>query len=81
MNHQKENFITCFHYIHQNPLMAKLVSRLEDWDYSSFKDYAGLRDGKLCRKDLANTYCDYQPDNFMAKSYEPAEKKLIAFIK
>jgi len=41
-SHQ-DYFRTCFHYIHQNPLVAKLVSRLEDWEYSSFKDYAGLR--------------------------------------
>lgn len=37
----------CFHYIHQNPLRAKLVTKMEDWEYSSFKDYAALRKGTL----------------------------------
>jgi putative transposase len=37
----------CFHYIHQNPLRASLVAKMEDWDYSSFKDYTGLRKGTL----------------------------------
>ncbi len=37
----------CFHYIHQNPLKAKLVAKMEDWEYSSFKDYTGLRKGIL----------------------------------
>ena len=33
---------TAFHYIHQNPIKALLVKRLEDWRFSSFPDYAGL---------------------------------------
>ena len=39
---------SCFQYIHQNPLAARLVDRLEDWAFSSFLDYIGLRDGTLC---------------------------------
>ena len=27
----------CFHYIHQNPMKAGLVSRLEDWEFSSLQ--------------------------------------------
>jgi hypothetical protein len=45
--------IKCFFYIHQNPLRAGLVKRLEDWKFSSFRDYAGFRNGKLCNKELA----------------------------
>ena len=37
----------CFHYLHQNPLKAKLVLKMEDWEYSSFKDYVGLRKSTL----------------------------------
>ncbi len=44
---------TCFHYIHQNPLSAGLVNLMEEWEFSSYKDYAGLRDGTLCKKVLA----------------------------
>ena len=77
---QQDYFINCFHYIHQNPLIANLVSRLEDWEYSSFKDCAGLRDGKLCQNDLAALYCGYQPDNFISKSYELVNKKIIEFF-
>jgi len=42
----------CFDYIHQNPVKAKLVKNVTDWQFSSAKDYAGLRDGKLINKDL-----------------------------
>ncbi|MEQ9301016.1 MAG: hypothetical protein RIF33_20750 [Cyclobacteriaceae bacterium] len=44
-----ENYpFICFNYIHQNPLSAGLVQKLEDWEFSSFRDYAGLRAGTLC---------------------------------
>jgi putative transposase len=32
-------------YIHQNPVRARLAKRLEDWKYSSYRDYLGLLDG------------------------------------
>ena len=41
---------TCFFYIHQNPLQANLVKDLNLWPYSSWLDYAGLRNGSLCNK-------------------------------
>ena len=34
-------------YIHLNPVRAGLVKRPEDWVYSSYLDYAGLRGGTL----------------------------------
>ena len=50
----KENYsITAFHYIHQNPVVAKLVSLEQEWIYSSFQDYTGIRKGTLCNKERA----------------------------
>jgi len=46
----------CFNYIHQNPTKAKLVKTNTDWEYSSAKDYARLRNGKLVDKELASKY-------------------------
>ncbi|MGB1217499.1 MAG: transposase, partial [Saprospiraceae bacterium] len=40
----------CFQYIHQNPVKAQLVTKAEEWIYSSAKDYAGLRKGTLCNQ-------------------------------
>lgn len=34
-------------YIHLNPAKAGLVSHTKDWAFSSYRDYVGLRDGKL----------------------------------
>jgi len=46
----------CFHYIHQNPVVAKLVEKTTDWEFSSARDYAGLRNGKLVNKEIAKQY-------------------------
>jgi REP element-mobilizing transposase RayT len=66
-----ENFFgaTVFHYIHQNPMKAGLVTKMEDWDYSSFKDYCGLRNGKLCNKSLAFQLLDLDTKTFYSDSY------------
>ncbi len=34
-------------YIHCNPVNAGLVNRAEDWAYSSYRDYIGMRNGTL----------------------------------
>ncbi len=46
----------CFNYIHQNPVKAKMVIKAEDYEFSSAKDYLGLREGKLIDKKLAEEY-------------------------
>ena len=67
---QNDYYFNCFHYIHQNPLVAFLVGKMEDWKYSSFKDYASLRNGTLCNKMLAAKFCSYEPKTFMETSYK-----------
>ncbi len=48
---EKINYIeSCFFYIHQNPVKAKLVASIKDWNYSSWLDYTGERNGTLCNK-------------------------------
>jgi len=63
--HQQQAF-TCFHYIHQNPLKATLVNKMEDWEFSSYQDYLGIRNGTLCNKQLAFELLDIpqEPDLF-----------------
>ena len=43
-----EYLLNCFIYIHQNPLKAGLVDKLESWKFSSYRDYCELRHGSLC---------------------------------
>lgn len=59
-----------FHYIHQNPYRAKLVEKMEDWEYSSFRDYCGLRNGTLCNKELAKSLLELNMKTFYEDSYK-----------
>lgn len=40
----------CFNYILYNPVKDKLVMKPEDWEFSSFADYIGNRNGSLISK-------------------------------
>jgi putative transposase len=46
-----EYLLNCFYYIHFNPLEARLVKKMEEWPYSSWQDYVGIRNGNLCDKE------------------------------
>jgi len=59
----------CLHYIHQNPMKAGLVKRMEDWEYSSFNDYCGNRNETICNKELASQLLDLNIDRFYDDSY------------
>ncbi|WP_245792594.1 2-amino-4-hydroxy-6-hydroxymethyldihydropteridine diphosphokinase [Tangfeifania diversioriginum] len=43
---------TCIEYVHQNPVYSGLVNNADEWEFSSFRDYIGLRKGKLIDYDL-----------------------------
>jgi len=55
--------LICFNYIHQNPVIGWLVKRLEDWEFSSFKDYIELRKGTLCSKEFTRKVLDLPESN------------------
>lgn len=55
--------LICFLYIHQNPVKAGLVPGLEDWAFSSFRDYAGIRNGTLCNIKLAKELLELPESN------------------
>lgn len=46
----------CFNYIHQNPVRAGLAKRPEEWEFSSAREYAGIRNGTLVNMELARQY-------------------------
>ncbi len=71
---------TAFQYIHQNPLKAALVLKLEDWEFSSFADYAGLRNGDLCNRDLAISLLELRMERFLQESYAELPDDLLQKI-
>ncbi len=42
---------------------------MEDWEYSSFRDYLGLRNGTLTNKELAIQLLDLDMNRFYEDSY------------
>lgn len=44
---EKEYPNVCFNYILNNPVKDGLVKRAEDWEFSSYSDLIGIRNGKL----------------------------------
>jgi REP element-mobilizing transposase RayT len=71
--------INCMHYIHQNPLKANLVLKMEDWPHSSFGIYTGLSNDSMCNKDLLLSLTDYDLLNFYTDSYRVIEENDIHF--
>ncbi|MFK7968948.1 MAG: transposase [Bacteroidia bacterium] len=50
-NNQYAN--TCLQYIHNNPVKAELSRRTTDWEYSSARDFAGLRRSSILNQNMA----------------------------
>jgi len=69
-----------FHYIHQNPWKAGLVSRIEDWEFSSFRDYCGFRKGNLCNMKVGFEELNIDRETIYDDSYntiDPDDLKII----
>ena len=70
----------CFQYIHQNPVKAGLVERMENWEFSSFKDYAGFRNGTLCNQLLARQLLNLSSERFYEESYQVIDPNALQLI-
>jgi len=46
----------CFNYIHLNPVTTHLVQSPVEYEFSSFRDYSGVRNGKLINRKRALEY-------------------------
>lgn len=71
---------TCFIYIHQNPWKAGLVTKLENWPFSSFTDFSGLRAGTLCNKLLATQLLNIKLENFYEDAYKILSADSLKYI-
>ena len=66
-----------FQYIHQNPLRAGLVTRMENWEYSSFADYYKMHKESFCDREFAFKLIGFDKENFVKESYNAIEENLI----
>jgi putative transposase len=82
MRKGKENYpYICFQYIHQNPLRAGLVNRLEDWVFCSYLDYAGFRNGRLCNISLACSILDINLNTFQKDTLMVMHEDVLAMVR
>jgi putative transposase len=51
-------------------MKAGLVSKMEDWEYSSLKDYLGLRKDTLCNLNLAKERLNINFNNLLEEAYQ-----------
>lgn len=78
LNGHSDNYpLTCFQYIHQNPVRAGIVKSMDQWQYSSYNDFAGKRSGRLVNKLLAFEVIGVKQEAFLKTSQaEPDQDQL-----
>jgi len=67
----------CFHYIHQNPVSANLCIKMEDYEFSSYIDFIGKRNGKLSNQSLAFDLLEMDKNTFEEQSKILLDEKII----
>jgi len=68
-------------YIHYNPVSAHLVHRPEDWQYSNYAEWVGIRNGTLVDREFIKDYFPH-PDDYRRFMEDYAiERKLAEALK
>jgi REP element-mobilizing transposase RayT len=69
---ETEHLVNLVRYIHLNPIKARIVDKIEEWEFSSYLEYAGLRPGKL----PAMNYIKMEIDNETESGLTQNRKKV-----
>jgi len=65
-------------YIHLNPVSAGLVAHPEDWTFSSYRDYLGLRKGTLPAPGIVmSQFPSPQAYAAFVEDYQPDDRRVI----
>jgi hypothetical protein len=68
-------------YIHLNPVAAGLVRRLEDWEFSSYLEFVGLRNGTLPQPDVVlSQFPSVDAYRQFVEAYVESDKKTIEHL-
>lgn len=79
-NEDESYAFTCFQYIHQNPIKANLVDKIEYWKFSSFNEYHNQELVEICHKDMATKLLSLNFENFYLDSYQEIDKEKLKNI-
>jgi hypothetical protein len=61
-------------------MKALLAEKMESWEYSSFRDYYGVRNGTLCNKELAIKLLDLNMTTFYEDFYRIIKDNELNYI-
>ena len=71
-------------YIHLNPVGAGLISRPEEWSFSNYREWIGMREGKLKDAEFIHSYFaqpeDYQKFVMEYKVEKNLREKLSMYL-
>lgn len=68
-------------YIHLNPVRAGLTARPEEWAFSSYREYVGLRHGTLPQPEIVlGQFATRQAYQEFVDLYLPPDKKRVAHL-
>ncbi len=70
-------FKQCFHYIHQNPVVARMVKEPSDWQYSSYPDYTHLRNDSLCDKEIFSKLTGLDDADIKNRTMDRIDEKIL----
>jgi hypothetical protein len=65
-------------YMHLNPVLAGLVQRPEDWEFSSYREYIGMRDGTLPKPEIVlSQFASAEAYREFVEAYVPQDREVI----
>ena len=68
-------------YVHLNPVAAGLAARPEEWAFSSYRDYIGLRSGTLPVTDrVLSQFASRQAYRDFVESYQEQDDQIIEHL-
>jgi hypothetical protein len=69
-------------YIHFNPVKADLVKSASEWEFSSFSEYAGMRNGSLPSMELVRSMIDSDEEyrSFLSECNLPSIPQVMALM-
>jgi len=71
--------LTCFFYIHQNPIRSNLSKALGQWEFSSYREYTAGRNEGLCNKARALKLLDLprEDEEFRKLSLQTIDERYL----
>jgi REP element-mobilizing transposase RayT len=77
--HQNDYFLQVPRYIHLNPVKAGLVAKPEDWPFSNYREFIGLRSGTLFSPDFVTENFD-SPQAYQSFTEEQIPQKAKTYL-